>query len=501
MHSTVRAGLASVLFCGVAIHGHAQTPLSELLPRLLSESVTMPSTTGTVAGNPHEAHFLPAAAQLAAPYGLNASLVTQLATFPIGSSSGGFTYSSNAKTGIPERNSDNFGPAFAERALTNGAGRFTAGFNYQRVKFDRFEGQELGGIRFFMPHNDCCLGQLPDGTPRPGTSGPSLDNDKFPFFEGDVVQEDLSLSAKTSTLSIFGTYGVSRHLDIGIAIPIVSVDLSATMTSTILRLATANNAAIHRFPGASPDVKVLTETGSSSGIGDVVARVKYNVMEAPGGGIALGLDFRLPTGDQKELRGTGGLQTKMSFYYSADYGRVSPHVNLGYTASNGSVDSSFVSYKLGDQVATPTLPTAQNPYAAIAVDSASPLSDADRRIPDEINYTAGVVIAPAPKVTLNADVVGRTLRGMLRFNTVQQVARFRPDVTSPVTAPPPAQRTLDNALNIENRSGNMTLLLGVVGAKLNVTQTLLVNASVLFPLSNSGLRPKPTPVIGIDYAF
>jgi hypothetical protein len=106
-------------------HASAQS-LSELLPRLLSEAVTMPSTAN-VAGNPHEAHFLPAAAQLKAPYALNGAIVTQLSTFPLGSSSGGFTYSTDRGTGIPERSSNNFGPAFAERALTIGKGHFSAG--------------------------------------------------------------------------------------------------------------------------------------------------------------------------------------------------------------------------------------------------------------------------------------------------------------------------------------------------------------------------------------
>jgi hypothetical protein len=47
----------------------------------------------------------------------------------------------------------------------------------------------------------------------------------------------------------------------------------------------------------------------------------------------------------------------------------------------------------------------------------------------------------------------------------------------------------------------MNLFLGVAGVKINVTRTLLLNANVLFPLSSDGLRPKVTPVFGIDYAF
>ena len=61
--------------------------------------------------------------------------------------------------------------------------------------------------------------------------------------------------------------------------------------------------------------------------------------------------------------------------------------------------------------------------------------------------------------------------------------------TGPYNTPPPP-------------SENLNLLLGVVGAKVNIPgTTLLLNASVLFPLTKAGLQPKVTFVGGIDYAF
>jgi hypothetical protein len=47
----------------------------------------------------------------------------------------------------------------------------------------------------------------------------------------------------------------------------------------------------------------------------------------------------------------------------------------------------------------------------------------------------------------------------------------------------------------------VNLLLGVVGAKINIAKTLLLNANVLFPMSDGGLKPKPTLVLGLDYVF
>ena len=42
---------------------------------------------------------------------------------------------------------------------------------------------------------------------------------------------------------------------------------------------------------------------------------------------------------------------------------------------------------------------------------------------------------------------------------------------------------------------------GTIGAKFNPTGNLLISASVLFPLTSSGLKSSVTPVIGLDYAF
>ncbi len=64
-------------------------PLSHVLVDLLVRGVTMPSTTQSVPGNPHEAHFLPGLSQRQTPFEINKAIVGQLGTFPIGSSSAG----------------------------------------------------------------------------------------------------------------------------------------------------------------------------------------------------------------------------------------------------------------------------------------------------------------------------------------------------------------------------------------------------------------------------
>jgi hypothetical protein len=488
--------LVAVLVLAWPTAARGQT-LSDLLPRLLSEAVTMPSTTGAVAGNPHEAHFLPAAAQLQAPYALNGAVVSQLATFPIGSSSGGFTYTFDEKTGIPQRSSGNFGPAFAERALTNGKGKLNVGMNYQHVSYDKFEGLGLGGdVRFYLQHNDCCPLQLPDGTPNPaGILGPSQDVN--PFFEGDLVKTTLSLDVRTDTAAFFANYGVADWFDFGFVVPVVRVKLDATMNSELIRLATGANPTIHSFGAASPNAKVSTESGSASGLGDVLLRGKLRVLESAGGGLALGADVRLPTGDKDNLLGTGATQAKASLIYSADFGRVSPHINVGYTYSSGSVSSGVATYRLGDEKPVP-LPTAPNAYDTVFRGNTpnAPTTGVNLNVPDEINYTAGFVVSASPRLSLSATLVGRTLREVTRFAVRDKSFGYRTTTNGVLQTV-----STNDGLDVTTTAGDLTLLLGVAGFKLNVGKTLLLNANVLFPLNDNGLRPKTTAVVGLDYAF
>src|SRR5262245_52398569 len=96
-------------------------PLAKILPNLLLRSVVMTAPAGT-AGFPHEAHFIAALGQDLAPFEISKALVSQLGTFPLGSSSGGFVFNFDPASGVFVPASQSFGPGFAERALTNGKG-------------------------------------------------------------------------------------------------------------------------------------------------------------------------------------------------------------------------------------------------------------------------------------------------------------------------------------------------------------------------------------------
>ncbi len=91
---------------------------------------------------------------------------TQLTTFPLPSSSGGFAYTTDPATGEIRLAAATFGPVYAERALTIGKRRFDFGLAFQPTSFDSFETAELsdGSMQFILEHNNCCPGSAAGST-------------------------------------------------------------------------------------------------------------------------------------------------------------------------------------------------------------------------------------------------------------------------------------------------------------------------------------------------
>jgi hypothetical protein len=449
-----------------------QAPLASLLPDLILGDIQLPSPGGGVFS--HAAHFTPLTIDdlnnpaVAIVRSFNTLLLGQLSSFPLGSSTGGLTYSFDATLGTFRRGSASFGPAFAERALTIGRGRLSSGFNYQHTSYDKFEGLPLddGSLKFYLRHEECCGVGGAAGPPLFGTV-PSPDGSReTPFFEGDLIEAALSLDASSDTVSLFANYGISDRWDVGIAVPIVHVALDAQVFATIQRLATASNPNIHTFEAGNPNATTTTirRSGSATGLGDIVLRTKYRFVELAGGGLAAGADFRLPTGDQEQLLGAGG-QSRLYFVASTGHGRFAEHVNVGYTIASGQLTGLNI--------------------------EGAPTSS----VPDELGVVAGLEFVATPRITLLGDVISRSLRDAGRLSMAAKTFTFQ-DATGPVS--PPRTATFNE---LEPRAGNLNLVLGAVGVKANVWGDLLVSANVLFPFTDAGLRSRLTATVGVDFAF
>jgi len=137
---------------------------------------------------------------------------------------------------------------------------------------------------------------------------------------------------------------------------------------------------------------------------------------------------------------------------------------------------------------------------------------------NEWNYTAGFDVAVSPRLTLIADVVGRTIRdqGRLReADTVFDFVQAGPGGTggtggggggggsgsggSGGTATRPIEHATRTQFRLE--PGDLRLAVGNTGVRFNPFRKLVVSANLLFALTEAGLRDRVTPVVSLDYSF
>ena len=411
--------------------------LRDLLTNFLRTGITL---APPAAGISHVAHFQDAGSpQFQALTAFNTEVAGQLSSFPLASSGGGFTYRFDPDLGVLVRTTDSFGPIYTERADTIGKGRFAFGINYSSFSFDTIDGLSLrdGDLRLVFTHVDV-----------------------HNFVEGDVITADLRLKLTTNITAFVLTYGVVDAVDLSVVVPLVKVDMQTQSTAAIQRLATGLCCTtIHQFVGGG-STATTSQSGSASGLGDVLARAKVRLLRGPSGAVALLADARVPTGEERDLLGTGTTQVTGALVGSVHFRPVSVHANAGYTW-------------------------------------AAPQGGA-KVVPDQIVYNFGLDVAAHPRLTFSAELVGRVVRNtqkVLIENHTYTADRASADQTSFSTFSQDFPRLIVAPASSDNRMS------GSVGLKINPVGNILVTLNGLFPLTNRGLQDKFTPLIGIDYSF
>jgi hypothetical protein len=328
-------------------------------------------------------------------------LLVELATVPITSSGGGFTYRLDPVLGAMRRASTSFGPFFAERSLTIGLARTSLGVNYQSAVFDRIDDRSLR-----------------DGTLVSTAS--VLAPEREPF---DV--ETVTLRIRTDTVTAVANYGVTERFDVSGALPFVRLGLSGQRLDT--------------YRG-QPFVQALA-SASATGFGDLVLRAKYNVIDATRGGLAVGAETRLPTGDEEHLLGAGEASIKPRAIASMETERLGLHADLGYAFGG---------------------------------------------LTGEFDYGTAVTVVAASRLTVVAEIAGRRLAAAARLT---ETAESHPRIANVSTI------RLTSVEEATNR------VLFVAGMKWNVGGAFLIGANVRRPLGTAGLDPRWVATVSVDYSI
>jgi len=410
------------------------TELSRIFTQLYGpQGLVVNSLTPLPSGATHSGHFNSGFESEFSQF--STALTSQIVSLALPPPASGFTYQFDPALGVFSRTTTSFGPIMSERADTLGARRVSIGFAYQRLKFDSIEGMDLNAVPAVFTHDSAEL--------RGGRE--------------DVVTTINSIDSTVTRSATFISYGVTNSLDISVVLPYITTDMVVTSDATIRRIGTTDPLT-HFFRAIDDSIgtrRIFTAFGHASGPGDVTVRLKQTVKKSKASGLAIGADLRLPTGDEKNLLGTGAPGVQPFAVWSGSYGAVSPHLNIGYQWNGSSI--------LGG-----------DPGAGISKD-----------LPDVGVYSAGAVVEIHPRVTAAVDILGRYVLDSPRL---QRVDFHALDGTSVFP-------------NITFTSGSFNEVSAAAGLKINAFGRLLVTVNLLVKLNDVGLRDKASPLVGLEYAF
>lgn len=435
---------------------------------------------------------------------------------PLASPSSGvlLTYDPNLKTFVTS--TDSLGPILGERAETVGRHRLFIGFSYQFFDFDKIDSVNLHNFPAVITHTDDNRNNSTNSV----VSNCSINGDSLQgcAFVRDAISTVNSISLKVNQYTSYVTFGLTRRIDISVVIPIENVRMSLTSRDTIIlgsdgsftptpgspdatipnqNLTNTNGQPyfFHLFkncPNTSPasgaaglDASCLNHTfpdpaftgsgstpqNSASGIGDVVARVKWNAWEGERAGFAAGLDVRFPSGDALNFLGSGSYGVKPFAVFSYR-GRVSPHVLVGYEWNTDSI--------LASDLAT---------------------TNAKSGVPNDFVYSAGADAWVTKWLTGDFDIVGERIFGAETL-TVAPQSFLNTCTKGCLTDPTPATVTMNNLVPRSNQSYNITnASMGIKARPFGKLSRLVFTANVLVRLDDGGLRSKAAPLVGIGYTF
>jgi hypothetical protein len=433
---TRRVLLVLVAVLGVPMAAAAQTgsgKLGLLIPSIYGpDGLIVNSLARLPDGSDHSAHFN---ASFQSEFGqFNVAMATQLLTLPFPSPASGYTYSFDESLGVYTRSTQSFGPILADRAETIGKGKLTFGFTYQRFSFDSIDGVPLDDVPAVFTHDGAELG-----------GGRS-----------DVVVTRNHINVEVNRFIAYLSYGLTDRFDVSAAIPVVDTTLSAVSDAAIDRVGTADNPLVHFYYEGDTigNAKEYRASGTASGLGDILLRLKGTAIKSGSTAVGLLLDVRFPTGDEEDLLGSGAWGVRPILAASWSLGRVSPHLNFGYQWNGESI--------LAGDIATRT--------------------KAD--LPDQVFFAGGVDIGLTKQLTLVLDVLGQRVSDSPRLVETT----FQTD-------------NGDTFPQVGFETDSFFLTDASIGLKLNLVGQLLLDANVLIKLDDAGLRDDVSPLVAFEYTF
>jgi len=406
------------------------------------------------------------------------SIARQSALLPLASPSSGITFTWDAANKLFVSSTDSFGPIFGERAETIGRHRVFLGISYQYFNFTSLDGISLKNMPVVLTQPDDSV-TLSSQNLTCSVNAPASSVTESSFgqcgYIRDVINTSNRIDLKIHQFTTFITFGLTNQIDLSLAIPIENVRMNVTSNATLVHNDSPSRF-FHGFLPTSTCPAVCVESSSSNpgtaaGIGDMTLRLKGTAWKGERAALALGVDVRVPTGDQLDFLGAGapGVRPFVDWSYRS---RVSPNILVGYEANGTSI--------IGGDITT----------------------GKKDRLPSQLTYSVGADVWLTKWLTGAFDIVGQQVfqgesSGIKSLHDLGQCQDSQALACDPNVALSPPNTYQD--LSLSTGSYNMTN--ASVGIKVKPGSNLIITGNVLIKLNNSGLRAKTIPLVGLSYTF
>jgi len=264
---------------------------------------------------------------------LNAALAAARSQAPVPSASGAFQFYWNPQFDSFVRAEESLGSNIAERAHTLGLHVVTLSVSYTRVDFDTLEGDHLDRLRSVQPAlSQGFLNQLPlqDRT----------------RASDDLLETHLNMSFGFDLIFFSAAFGLTDSIDVSAALAVNRARMRAGAQAMIqdphgdggATFTIAQKGVIVGGSGVcSTDFRCAQDSfdASAFGTGDLFLRTKWHVGDTAFADLAVAGTLTVPTGNADDLLGFHNPTLMPWLIASKTFGRVSPHLNLGYALRGG----------------------------------------------------------------------------------------------------------------------------------------------------------------------
>jgi hypothetical protein len=462
----------------------------------------------TLANPKHNAHFADTSEAQFRP--LNQAIGQELSILPLGSSGSGTTFTLDSQ-GHAVPTEDSLGPILTERANVIGRKAINLGVAYQYFSFSRIDGIDLHSFPAVLIHEG------------------SEDLTKLESkYQNDYINTSNEVHLALNQTVIYAVFGVAKRMDASIELPIQSVHFRVNSAAHIVRTQpcevtqntdptskyykggdcigpldptgagvcgefhyfqgtsdyTPDNCqtifnsvdATYPFPGApgllNPTTPQPLRSGApmtdATGIGDIMLRGKYELIQGEKFTGSIGLGVRFPSGDAKNFLGTGAYGV-IPFGVLSYRGRLSPHVRLGYQWNSSSV-------------------LAGDPTGISGSTSAS--------LAPAWLYSAGADYRATKRLTIAADLIGQSVLSASRL-ILSSYARL-PETDGTTN---PSTETTISVPSIKPQTASYSSTAIAAGAKVRLMRELVLMGNATMRVNDGGLKASVVPLVGLSYAF